>query len=116
MIKKITYLMLLVPGFITALPALADSSRIYGQVWVGSTGAPAKGAVVSVDCPSDPSTVSSSGRYKITGLAANTKCQLRVSYQKKESLPLNVRVSGSGIRLNLELTPWKEKQWLLHKR
>lgn len=115
--KKTTYLLLLVLGFITPLLALGDTSRIYGQVWVGSTGAPAKGAVVSVDCNnSDPSTVSSSGRYKITGLAPNTKCQLRVKYQDNESLPLNVRVSGSGVRINLELTPWKKNQWLLHKR
>ena len=95
------------------------SLQISGQVWLGNSGAPARGATVRVNCGSqftDSTTVDSSGVYRITGLPTNTDCHLSVTYDKKDSLPLKIPVSRSDVQLNLELSPWKKDKWLLHKR
>lgn len=118
MVEKILYLSLLLSGFSLPVLAFAAEPQIYGQVWVGSSGAPARGATVSVVCGSAATktdTVDSSGRYRVTGLPVNKECQLTVLHEK-QSLPLKVRIAGSDVRINLELTPWKGNKWLLHKR
>ncbi|MGD8560842.1 MAG: carboxypeptidase-like regulatory domain-containing protein [Gammaproteobacteria bacterium] len=114
--KKYLCLSLLVlygwcPAIVWAAP------HIYGQIWVGSSGAPAQGAKVDVNCGSKVSTsVDATGQYRTPGLPKNTECQLSVTYQKKRSLSLKVPISGSDVRLNLELARWKNNKWLLHKR
>lgn len=101
-----------------SLPCVVQGADLYGLVWAGSSGTPASGARVSVKCSGNGSgagTVDSHAHYRVSGLRPNSVCQLTISFDGKNSRPINVPLDGPTTNANLLLRP-VGRYWLIERR